>query len=122
MRPRVIVSNVASVDGRLTPAPGVNLLAGDERWAAMMGDLADPYAWARMTHDPQVFLEGSGSLLNPVDAPVQDAEPDPPEGEHFLPDHVVGVEGRRWFALVDGAVSFDVKGAGKRRTVFVKPV
>ena len=26
------------------------------------------------------------------------------------------------FALVDGAVSFDVKGAQNRQTVFVKPV
>ncbi len=66
MRPRVIVSNVASMDGRLTLAPGVNLMAGDERWTAMMGDLGDPYARVRATHDPQVLLEGSGSLLNPV--------------------------------------------------------
>ncbi|MDX5398501.1 MAG: dihydrofolate reductase family protein, partial [Actinomycetes bacterium] len=76
----------------------------------MMGDLADPYAWARTTHDPQVFLEGSGSLLNPVDAPLQDAEPGPPaEGAHFLPDDVVRVPGRRWFALVDGAGRVDLQ-------------
>lgn len=95
---------------RLTLASGVDLLAGDEGWTAMTADLDDPYAWARTTHDPQVFLEGSGSLLNPVDAPVQEAEPDPtPEGEHFLPDHVVGVPGRRWFALVDGAGAVDLQ-------------
>ncbi len=61
MRPRVIVSNVASMDPR-----------------------------------PPGLLEGSGSLLNPLGAPLQEAEPDPtPEGEHLLPDHVVGVPGRR---------------------------
>lgn len=110
MRPRMIVSNVASMDGRLTLAPGVNLLAGDERWTAMLADVGDPYAWARTTHHPQVFLEGSGSLLNPVGAAVLDAEPEPgPEGEHFLPDHVVGVPGRRWFALVDGAGAVDLQ-------------
>lgn len=110
MMPRVIVSNVASMDGRLTLAPGVNLMAGDERWTAMMGDLADPYAWVRATHEPQVLLEGSGSLLNPVNAAVQDAEPGPaPEGDHFLPDDVVGVPGRRWFALVDGVGRVDLQ-------------
>ena len=110
MRPRVIVHNVASMDGRLTLAPGVNLIAGDERWTAMMSGLGDPYAWARTTHDPQVFLEGSGSLLNPVAAPLQDAEPMPaPEGEHFLPELVVGAPGRRWFALVDGGGRVDLQ-------------
>lgn len=104
MRPRLIVHNVASLDGRLTPAPGVDLLVGDERWTAMMSGLADPYEWARTVHDPQVFLEGSGSLLNPVAAPLQEAEGGPaPEGEHFLPAEVLAVPGRRWFALVDGA-------------------
>ncbi|NLI17408.1 MAG: deaminase [Actinomycetales bacterium] len=110
MRPRVIIHNVASMDGRLTLAPGVDLMAGDERWAAMMGDLADPYAWARATHDPQVFLEGSGSLLNPVGAPLHDAEPGPPaEGTHFLPADVVSAPGRHWFALVDGAGRVDLQ-------------
>ena len=43
MRPRVILSNVASMDSRLTLAPGVNLMAGDERWTAMTADLGAPY-------------------------------------------------------------------------------
>ncbi len=39
----------------------------------------------RNTHDPQVFLEGRGSLVNPVGAPLQDAEREPaPEGDRFL--------------------------------------
>lgn len=110
MRPRIVVHNVTSMDGRLTLAPGVNLMAGDERWAAMAADLGDPYAWARATHDPEVFLEGSGSLLNPVDAPLQDAEPLPaPVGVHFLPDEVVHAPGRRWFAIVDGAGAVDLQ-------------
>lgn len=42
--------------------------------------------------------------------PLQEAEPDPaPEGEHFLPDHVLGAPGRRWFALVDGAGAVDLQ-------------
>ena len=44
-------------------------------------------------------------------------------GTQFHPGTGVGVgRDHTLFALVDGAVSFDVKGAGKRRTVFVKPV
>ncbi|HSO69590.1 MAG TPA: dihydrofolate reductase family protein [Arachnia sp.] len=110
MRPRLVVHNVASVDGRLTLAPGLNLMIGDERWTAMMAELPDPYAWARSTHDPQVFLEGSGSFLNPEAGPLLGAEPVPaPEGAHFLPDDIVNVPGRRWFAVVDGAGVVDLQ-------------
>lgn len=110
MRPKVIVHNVASMDGRLTLAPGVSLMAGDQRWSAMTSGVGDPYARARDTHDPQVFLEGSGSLLTPVDAPLQEPEPEPAaEGEHFLPDVIIGVPGRRWFVVVDGAGRVDLQ-------------
>lgn len=98
------------MDGRLTLAPGLNLMVGDERWTAMTADLPDPYAWARTTHDPQVFLEGSGSFLNPVGAALQEVERVPaPEGVHFLPQDVVAVPGRRWFAVVDGAGVVDLQ-------------
>jgi len=110
MRPRVVVHNVASMDGRLTLAPGLDLMAGDERWTVMTADLPDPYAWARTTYDPQVFLEGSGSFLNPVAGALQGVELAPaPEGVHFLPDDIVGVPGRRWFAVVDGAGVVDLQ-------------
>lgn len=98
------------MDGRLTLAPGLNLMAGDEPWTAMTADLPDPYAWARATHEPQVFLEGAGSFLNPVAGALQCAEPVPaPEGVHFLPEDVVGIPGRRWFAVVDGAGFVDLQ-------------
>jgi riboflavin biosynthesis pyrimidine reductase len=104
MRPKVVTCNVISVDGRLTLAPGVQLLHGDERWSALMGG-SDPYAWAREVHDPQVFLEGSGSFVPPDTPPV--AYPDAGDGpaassNHHLPDDIVSVEGRRWMAVVDG--------------------
>lgn len=110
MRPRVVVHNVASIDGRLTLAPGLNLTAGDDRWTAMTADLPDSYAWARIIHDPHAFLEGSGSFLNPVAGALHSVEAAPaPEGVHFLPDDVVGVSGRRWFAVVDGAGVVDLQ-------------
>lgn len=111
-RPRIVTYNLASVDGRLTLAPGVNLLTGDDRWTALTSGVGDPYDWVRQAHDPQVLLEGSGSFL------ATDAEPAPRAthgaapahvGEHFLPDAVVGVPGRRWFAVVDGRGRVDLQ-------------
>lgn len=105
-RPRVITHNVASIDGRLTLAPEVLLLTGDERWARIAGD-ADPYARIRALHDPDALLEGSGSFV-PDDAPpvahadtAPDTDVDPPD-DRYLPSEVVDVEGRRWLVVVDG--------------------
>lgn len=99
-RPRVITCNIVSVDGRLTIAPDVNLLTGDDRWTAIAGD-ADPYQWVRDIHDPDVLLEGSGSF--PSDGSASDDYPAPTvPAEHFLPAEVTDVEQRRWMAVVDG--------------------
>jgi riboflavin biosynthesis pyrimidine reductase len=103
-RPRLVSCNLTSVDGRLTIAPGVSLLLGDERWSAISGD-TDPYAWVTELHDPQVLLEGSGSFVADEVPPCVY-----PEGsrdtslldEHFLPTDVVSAPGRRWMAVVDG--------------------
>jgi 2,5-diamino-6-(ribosylamino)-4(3H)-pyrimidinone 5'-phosphate reductase len=103
-RPRVIVWGQASVDGRLTLAPGVLLLFGDERWPAGRADV-DIYRWLVSTHRPDAFLEGSSSLV--VDG--SDPEPLPPAGMDaadlyvdYLPDAVVRRSGHLgWFAVVD---------------------
>ena len=109
-RPRVITYNLASIDGRLTLAAGVNLMAGDERWAAVTQGLGDPYLWARATHDPDLLLEGSGSFLCPAAAPLRSAEAGPAAvGEHYLPRDIVTVPGRRWFAVVDGQGAVDLQ-------------
>lgn len=110
-RPRIVTYNLASVDGRLTLAPGVSLLTGDDRWTALTSGVGDPYEWVRRQHDPQVLLEGSGSFLadtEPVQPAAHDADP-AVVGEHFLPDAVVGVPGRRWFAVVDGRGRVDLQ-------------
>ncbi len=108
--------SMASVDGRLTIAPGVNLMAGDPRWEAATAGLGDPYDWIRREHDPQVLLEGSGSFVSPPDLdelpdpdPPTDSNDPPPQGEHFLPDDVVTAAGRRWFAVVDGRGRVDLQ-------------
>lgn len=116
---------MASVDGRLTLAPGVSLMAGDDRWTAVTAGLGDPYDWVRSAHDPLVLLEGSGSFV--PDDPAQRAaaqssttpgagraEGSPASGgvprePHFLPSSVIGVPGRRWFAVVDGRGRVDLQ-------------
>ena len=109
-RPRVVTLNVASADGRLTPAPGVNLMSGDESWTAMTADLGDPYAWARETHRPDLLLEGRGSFETVSATEVHERESaTPPEGEHHLPLDVVSAPGRRWFAVVDGPGAVDLR-------------
>lgn len=109
-RPRVVTFNVASIDGRLTLAPGVGLMSGDERWSAMTRGMGDPYLWAREVHQPDLLLEGSGSFLSPAHTQLYAAEQVPPsEGEHFLPSHIAEVPGRRWFAVVDGAGVVDLQ-------------
>ena len=77
-RPRCITYSMASVDGRLTIAPGVNLMAGDPRWEAATAGLGDPYDWIRREHDPQVLLEGSGSFISPPTPQSPSTPPSPP--------------------------------------------
>ena len=104
VRPRVVTCNMVSVDGRLTIAPGVQLLFGDDRWSAIAGD-SDPYRWVREVHDPDVLLEGSNSFVGADDDPITAPEPGAgrsPPPERHLPAATVEVPGRRWFTVVDG--------------------
>ena len=87
-----------SVDGRVTLAPGVNLMAGDARWEAATAGMGNPYDWVRRVHDPQVLLEGSGSFLSDAsEGPAPDAgRPQrAEESESLLPAGVVEVAGQR---------------------------
>jgi len=61
-RPQVVVLSGALVDGRLTLAPDVLLLFGDERWQAP-GAGEDVNEWLKHIHKPQANLEGSRSEL-----------------------------------------------------------
>ncbi|NDJ78959.1 MAG: deaminase [Chloroflexi bacterium] len=103
-RPKVVIQQQASVDGRLTIAPEVLLLFGDERWPE---DGPDPVGvWIRATHQPQATLEGSGSFVldGTEPEPLPPFEGDPtPLYDDFLPEHVIhrpDLQG--WFTVVDG--------------------
>ena len=104
-RPKVVVHGIASVDGRLTLAPDVLLLYGDERWQAVAGSTDDVYERDKLTHKPQVILEGSGSFVsnNAEPKPLPPFEGDPSTlYQDFLPHAVVHRPGHQgWFTVVD---------------------
>lgn len=103
-RPKVVIYGEVSVDGRLTLAPGVLPLYGDERWQAVAGS-SEVYNWLRSTHEPQAFLEGSASLVREGEEPepLSSLEGDPQSlYQDFLPDAIVHRPGHRgWFTVVD---------------------
>lgn len=104
-RPRVIVHAIASVDGRLTVAPDVLLLHGDQRWPVAEGE-SEVGAWLRATYQPEATLEGSGSFV--LDDHIPELLPsfsgDPKSlYQDFLPLAIVNrPDHRGWFAVVDG--------------------
>jgi riboflavin biosynthesis pyrimidine reductase len=104
-RPFVIQHNVMPVDARLTLSAHTLLLYGDPRWTAMMGGEADTYPRLMRDHQPQAFLEGSGSFCLEGEQPADL----PPFGgdaaglyHHYLPDEIVQQPNRRWMTVVDG--------------------
>jgi riboflavin biosynthesis pyrimidine reductase len=106
-RPKVVVMNGASVDGRLAVSPGKLLLYGDERWQTLGGPpFFDVFRWLKAHHRAGATLEGSGSFVpdGSVPEPLPPAEGDVaalyqdylPQSAIERPDH------RGWFAVVDG--------------------
>jgi riboflavin biosynthesis pyrimidine reductase len=106
-RPKVIVWQQASLDGRLAVSPDSLLLYGDERWTAIQGrGELDAFEWIKAYHGVGATLEGSGSFLRDGDEleplPAYEAGP-APLFEDYLPGAVVERPGHRgWFIVVDG--------------------
>lgn len=106
-RPKVIVLNSASVDGKIAVSSDNLLLYGDERWTAIAGEAPfNVFAWLKATHTPQATLEGSGSFVREGDEPEPLApyEGDPQSlYQDFLPETVIHRAGHQgWFTVVDG--------------------
>lgn len=103
-RPRIVTYNSASVDGRITLAPGSLLLFGDQRWEEIAGN-DDSYERLQTMFHPGAILEGSGSFVVEGDS----SAPPPVVKEHtleltrdFLPGEVVQRPGHAgWFTVVD---------------------
>jgi 2,5-diamino-6-(ribosylamino)-4(3H)-pyrimidinone 5'-phosphate reductase len=103
--PKIVVYQTASVDGKLTTAPDVLLLFGDDRWQAAAGDDDAGYRKARALHNPSAILEGSGSFTlegsHSEPLPLVESESALLHTD-FLPSSLTNQEGRRWFTVVDG--------------------
>lgn len=103
-RPKVIVFGEASVDGRITTAPGVLLMFPEPRWQAVAPP-SETFQQLQQMHKPQSYLEGSLSFL----PEGQEAAALPPfEGDaaalyqDYLPEEVVNQPGRTgWFTVID---------------------
>lgn len=105
-RPYLVTYGLASLDGRISLAPDVLLLQGDERWSAVADSGEDVYQRLITRHRPRAFLEGSGSFV--LDGSEIKSLPEPTTNEaelynDFLPEAVVKHPERRgWFTAVDG--------------------
>ncbi len=104
-RPKVIVYQTASVDGRLTLAPNTLLLYGDPRWEAVAGSSEGVYHRILQAEHPQTILEGSGSFMlegtpsEPLPAAAGDSAA---LYEDYLPEEIVHPDGPRfWMTVVD---------------------
>lgn len=110
-RPKVVVLNSASVDGRLAVSPEKLLLYGDERWQAIesWGPIAPEesvFARLKTLHVPQATLEGSGSFVlashAPEPLPPSVGDPTPLYVDHLPEERLADPEHRGWFIVVDG--------------------
>ena len=103
-KPKVVVVQAASVDGRLTLSPDTLLMAAMDRWVAVAGASEAFLNTLKQIHQPQAQLEGSGSFI--LEGTTPDPLP-PAEGDFaalyddFLPAEIVSQPGRRWFTVVD---------------------
>jgi 2,5-diamino-6-(ribosylamino)-4(3H)-pyrimidinone 5'-phosphate reductase len=107
LRPRVVVSVTASVDGRVALSRAERLLDEEagRRWqAGWPGDavemVAERSAAIEERYGPTVVLEGSGTFVGDDDGPLElDGTVTPAEESwvDFLPHRTP-----RWFAVVDG--------------------
>lgn len=106
-RPKVVVLNSASVDGRVAVTRDALLLYGDERWKSIERPGGTSlFEWLKVVHQPQATLEGSGSFARDGETPpaLPPFEGDPaPLYEDYLPQAILHRPGHRgWFTAVDG--------------------
>src|SRR3954451_699417 len=111
-RPRVVVSVVASADGKVALARDALLMhqPSSDLWSAMTPRAADPLTLdilevLRQQHGCNAILEGSGSLVaeNEISEDLRTYDGDPPSlYQHFLPPDITGLPSppHMWFTVV----------------------
>jgi 2,5-diamino-6-(ribosylamino)-4(3H)-pyrimidinone 5'-phosphate reductase len=116
-RVRLIVHNIASLDGKLAGGPGSVLLWGDPKFCAIAG-AGTTYERLMDAYRPDAILEGSGSFVHRGAGPARLPElegsvlPDVDLYRDYLPESVVDRPGHRgWFVVVDsrGRVAWTYK-------------
>lgn len=106
-RPKVVVYNVASADGRVAMAPNRTMFLQDDRWDKIStGSEINVQEHLFAIHSPTVLLEGSGSFVpeNAEPTPLPSFEGDEASlYEDYLPPEVLDSEDRvGWCTAVDG--------------------
>ena len=122
-RPRVIVSNIATVDGRITTRRSERLLEPHvgQHWRSVWPKdvvelVSRRQTWLDQRYHPTAILEGSGSfvaddVVGPTDPPP---EPGDPLLEDFIPHYAM-----RWFVVVDGRGRVDWQFTGDGDTALL---
>ena len=107
-RPKVVVYNIASVDGRVTLMPDKPLWGPlFEKWQRSIGSKipTEVDKEIKSIHRPKACMEGSGSFVSEKEEPdsLPPYEDDPNFlYQDFLTDAVVNAPGRRgWLIVVD---------------------
>lgn len=104
-KPKVVVYQIASVDGRLALSPDKLMMFGDDRWTAVAGSSTEVWESLKAIHQPQAVLEGSGSFVleGQTPDPLPPVEGDPaPLYQDFLPEKILNRSGHQgWFTAVD---------------------
>ena len=121
VRPRVVLTTTASVDGRVTLTKSERLLDPDvsARWRAAWPADVEPLieqrrSWIEAHHAPKVVLEGSGTFVaDNTTSPWADCSDD---GEDWLYTDHLPRRTPRWFAVVDGRGRIDWKFTGDDET------
>ena len=121
VRPQVVLTTTASVDGRVTLTQSERLLDPDvsTRWqAAWPADvealIEQRRSWIEARHAPTVVLEGSGTFVAAnATSPWADC---PDDGENWLYTDHLPRRTPRWFAVVDGRGRIDWTFTGDDET------
>jgi 2,5-diamino-6-(ribosylamino)-4(3H)-pyrimidinone 5'-phosphate reductase len=123
-RPRVVVSVIASADGRVALNTDARLLEDEPglRWRSLWPEdlaalLERRAADIERRHHPRVALEGSGTFVHDDAGPLEHQRSDRHDRDILLDDFLPGRRDSKWFAVVDGRsrIEWTSKGDGTSR-------
>jgi riboflavin biosynthesis pyrimidine reductase len=106
-RPKVVVVDGASLDGRLAISPDRPLLYGDQRWQSIeVPSSFNVTDYLKSVYKPGAILEGSNSFVpeGGTVEPLPPVESDPTAFyADYLPEKIIHRSGHQgWFTVVDG--------------------